>query len=80
MRVRFADGTTETFEVPDVAAQAALLRRLLIDDGRDVLEFTEERAGLEDLFLAITQGIVAVNPVLAREVKERMRGPRAFVA
>jgi ABC-2 type transport system ATP-binding protein len=58
VRARFADGSTETFEVPDLTAQRAVLRRLLIDDDRDVVEFTEERAGLEDLFLSITEGIV----------------------
>jgi ABC-2 type transport system ATP-binding protein len=58
VRVRYADGTTESFDVADVASQGALLRRLLVDEGREVVEFTEERADLEELFLSITEGIV----------------------
>jgi ABC-2 type transport system ATP-binding protein len=58
VRVRFADGTTATFDVPDEAAQAAVLRRLIVDEGRDVVEYAAERADLEDLFLAVTTGAV----------------------
>jgi ABC-2 type transport system ATP-binding protein len=58
MRVRFADGVVETFTVANSDEQTALLRRLLIDEGRDVVEFVEEGGGLEQLFLTITQGIV----------------------
>jgi len=55
--VRFAAGTEAEFPVADDAEQSALLRRLL-DEGRDVLEFTSARHDLEDLFLRITKGIV----------------------
>ena len=54
LEVRFADGTQERFEVTDEAAQLALLRRLVTEEHRDVLEFTETGGGLEDLFLRIT--------------------------
>jgi ABC-2 type transport system ATP-binding protein len=58
VRVRYADGTTDEFDVPDDASQAALLRRLVVEEGRDVVEFAAERADLEDLFLAVTTGAV----------------------
>ncbi len=58
LRVRFAGGAAETFTVGDDVEQAALLRRLVVDEGRDVVEFTEESGGLEQLFMSITQGIV----------------------
>jgi ABC-2 type transport system ATP-binding protein len=58
IRARFADGTAETHSVDDDAGQAALLRRLVVDEGRDVVEFVEESGGLEQLFLAITTGVV----------------------
>ena len=56
--VRFRDGTSERFDVPDEAAQVELLRRLVADDDREVLEFVETGGGLEDLFLRITKGQV----------------------
>jgi ABC-2 type transport system ATP-binding protein len=55
--VRFADGTDELFTVADDAEQVALLRRLVIDEGRHVLEFADE-GNLESLFLSVTKGIV----------------------
>jgi len=58
VRVRYADGLVETHTVADDAEQAALLRRLCGDEGRDVVEFVEESGGLEQLFLTITKGIV----------------------
>ena len=58
IRVRFAAEPAETFTVADDAEQAALLRRLLVEDGRDIVEFSEETGGLEQLFLTITEGIV----------------------
>ena len=58
VRVVFADGTTESFPVVDDAAQAALLRRLVVDDERDVVEFVTDKVGLEELFMSITKGIV----------------------
>ena len=58
VRVRFAGEPAETFTVADDAEQTALLRRLVVDEGRDVVEFSEESGGLEQLFLTITEGIV----------------------
>ncbi len=58
VEVRFLDGTTEMFEVPDAAAQAELLRRLVLDSTRPVLECRELSAGLEEVFMNVTQGIV----------------------
>lgn len=58
IRVRFADGTAETFTVADDSEQAALLRRLVAEDERDVVEFVEESGGLEQLFMSLTEGIV----------------------
>ncbi len=58
VKVRFADGSEAQFDVADDAAQAALLRQLVVDEGRDVVEFAAERADLEDLFLAVTTGAV----------------------
>ncbi len=58
IEVAFVDGTKEVFEVADAAAQAELLRRLVVDDERIVLEFRQLAAGLEDVFMDVTQGIV----------------------
>ena len=58
VKVRFADGEVEEHTVADDAEQQALLRRLVVDGNRDVVEFAEVGGGLEDLFLRITQGIV----------------------
>ena len=58
IRVRFADHSTEAFAVADDVEQSALLRRLVTDDERDVVEFVEESGGLEQLFMTITEGIV----------------------
>lgn len=58
VRVRFANESAETFTVADDGEQSALLRRLVVDEGRDVVEFSEESGGLEQLFLTITEGIV----------------------
>ena len=58
VRVRFEDATTESFTVADDAEQSMLLRRLVVDDGRNVVEFVEESGGLEQLFMSITEGIV----------------------
>jgi ABC-2 type transport system ATP-binding protein len=58
IRVRFANAPAETFVVADDAEQAALLRRLVVDEQRDVVEFQEESGGLEQLFMTITKGIV----------------------
>ena len=58
LRVRFNDGAEETFEVDDKAGQIELLRSLVNDDQREVLEFREMSAGLEDVFMNVTKGIV----------------------
>lgn len=58
IRVRFSDGTIETHTAVDDAEQTALLRRLILDDGRDVVEFIEQSSGLEQLFLTVTEGVV----------------------
>jgi len=55
--VRFAGGETAGYPVADEAAQAALLRSL-VAEGREVVEFTLDKQGLEELFLQITEGIV----------------------
>ena len=56
--VRYADGSSQEFTVADRAEQAALLRRLVLEDPRQVIEFREVGAGLEDVFMNVTQGIV----------------------
>lgn len=58
VRVRFGDGTVEEFPIASDDEQQALLRKLIVDDDRAVLEFTTVDKNLEDLFLQITRGIV----------------------
>ena len=58
IRVTFAGGASEEFTVADEAQQEALLQRLVVDEQRDVIEFTRIGGGLEDLFLSLTEGIV----------------------
>jgi ABC-2 type transport system ATP-binding protein len=55
--VRFAGGVTETFTTANDAEQHQLLKRLL-DDGREVVDFHQTGGGLEELFLAVTEGRV----------------------
>lgn len=55
VKVRFAGGAEERFEVADEAAQAALVRRLVVDEGRDVVECVDAGGGLEAMFMQITQ-------------------------
>jgi ABC-2 type transport system ATP-binding protein len=55
--VRFADGRTETFTTANDAEQHQLLKRL-IEDGREVVDFHQTGGGLEELFLAVTEGRV----------------------
>jgi ABC-2 type transport system ATP-binding protein len=57
IRVRLRGGEERTFEVADDDEQQQLLRRL-VDEGEQVLEFTEVGHGLEDLFMQITTGEV----------------------
>ena len=54
---RLAGGEERTFTVADEVEQARLLRDLLAE-GLDVVEFRQEGGDLEDLFLAITKGVV----------------------
>jgi ABC-2 type transport system ATP-binding protein len=56
--VRLADGTEQSHVVADKAEQGALLRRLVVDEGLDVVEFREESGSLEQLFLHVTKGTV----------------------
>ncbi len=56
--VRFLDGTEAEYPVADEAEQAALLKRLMTEEGRDIVEFKVVTHDLEDLFLQITEGIV----------------------
>ena len=57
VRVTLADGTVAEHAVADAAEQAALLRKLVVEDGLDVVEF-RELGGLEEIFLAVTEGTV----------------------
>ena len=56
--VRLAGGEERSYTVADEAEQVRLLRDLLAE-GLDVLEFRQEGGDLEDLFLAITKGVVS---------------------
>ncbi|MEX2658906.1 MAG: ABC transporter ATP-binding protein [Acidimicrobiales bacterium] len=58
VRVRFADGDDESFTVGSDEEQQGLLTRLLVEEQRQVLEFTEVDRGLEQLFMRITKGDV----------------------
>ena len=44
--------------VADEAEQAAVLKRLMLEDEREVIEFTVDQTGLEQLFMQVTEGIV----------------------
>jgi ABC-2 type transport system ATP-binding protein len=55
--VRLAGGEERTHTVADDAEQAALLKKL-VKQGLDIVEFRQEGGDLEDLFLAITKGVV----------------------
>ncbi len=55
--VRFMGGETAEYPAADEAEQAVLLKRL-IEEGREVVEFSVNAHDLEDLFLQITEGIV----------------------
>ena len=57
VKVRFTNGEVREYGVADDEAQAQLLRQL-IAAGEPVLEFIEQSADFENLFLRITQGIV----------------------
>ena len=57
IEARFADGSSERFDVASPEEQHALLHRLVADDRR-MLEFKELGTGLEDLFMELTRGDV----------------------
>jgi ABC-2 type transport system ATP-binding protein len=57
IRVRLAGGEEQTHIVASEEEQQALLRRL-VAEGLPVVEYTETGAGLEDLFMQVTKGIV----------------------
>jgi ABC-2 type transport system ATP-binding protein len=54
---RLAGGEERTFTVADEAEQARVLRDL-VAEGHDVIEYRQDGGDLEDLFLAITKGVV----------------------
>ena len=56
--VTYGDGSTEEFPVESDADQQALLRRLVVEGNKPILQFTSTAHDLEDLFLQITEGIV----------------------
>jgi ABC-2 type transport system ATP-binding protein len=58
VRAVFEDGSSEEFDLADGQTKADLLRRLVLDDPREVVEFTDISQGLEDVFMTVTQGIV----------------------
>jgi ABC-2 type transport system ATP-binding protein len=57
IRVRLAGGDIATYTVTSELEQHQLLRRL-IDEGQEVVEFTQVGRGLEELFMRLTQGTV----------------------
>ena len=56
--VRLAGGEELRYTVTGEAAQRDLLYRLVVDEGLPVVEFREEGAGLEQLFMDVTEGKV----------------------
>ncbi|MEM7273970.1 MAG: ABC transporter ATP-binding protein [Actinomycetota bacterium] len=63
VRARFADGTEVEYDLvddrtTDGLSRSELLRSLVLDDPREVVEFTDISQGLEDVFLTVTEGIV----------------------
>lgn len=58
VKVTFADGSEAFFEVASKQEQIELLRSMVMDPEREVLEFVETTSGLEDVFMNVTKGIV----------------------
>ena len=58
VRAVFADGTWEELDLPEGTTKAELLRRLVLEDPREVVEYTDAGNDLEDVFLSVTKGIV----------------------
>ncbi len=56
--VRLAGGEVQRHRVADEGEQAALIRRLVVDEGLAVVEVSGADGGLEDLFLRVTKGVV----------------------
>ncbi len=56
--VRLAGGEVQRYTVAGEEAQRALLHRLVVEEGLPVVEFREEGAGLEQLFMDVTEGKV----------------------
>lgn len=56
--VRLAGGEVQRFTVTGEADQRQLLHRLVAEEGLPVVEFREEGAGLEQLFMDVTEGKV----------------------
>jgi ABC-2 type transport system ATP-binding protein len=56
--VRLAGGEERHFTVADEAAQRALVHRLVAEEGLPVVEVVEAETGREELFMAVTKGIV----------------------
>jgi len=54
--VRLAGGELQRYTVTGEAAQRDLLYRLVVEEGLPVVEFREEGAGLEQLFMDVTEG------------------------
>ncbi len=54
----FEDGSTEEFDLADGMTRADLLRQLVLEDPREVVEYRDVSQGLEDVFLSVTEGIV----------------------
>jgi ABC-2 type transport system ATP-binding protein len=57
IRVRLAGGREQTHVVASEEEQQALLARL-VGEGLPIVEFAETGAGLEDLFMKVTRGVV----------------------
>lgn len=58
IEVRLADGDVLNFTVADSGEQQELLHRLVVEEGRAVVEFVEKGSGLEELFMELTEGKV----------------------
>ena len=56
--VRLAGGEEQRYTVTGEEAQRELLHRLVADEGLPVVEFREDGAGLEQLFMDVTEGKV----------------------
>ena len=60
--IRLAGGEVRRHQVADEYEQAALVRRLVVDEGLPVIEVTGNGDGLEDLFLRVTGRVLAPPP------------------